>query len=477
VLCASAEHKGKSLLRVYDRSIIIQIRNSSWRLYAYPAQHGFGSTVNTRNVVFISHANPEDNPFTIWLGAKLAGAGYEVWADVLRLRGGQDWQRRLEDAIRNRACKVLLVANEVSVNKQGVRNEIQIASDTARKISDSDFIIPLRLGPYNAPFLVAQSQYIDFERGWASGLAELLQVLQDTYKVPRLVGNTDAWLHVQLIHGKGLTTATERLVSTWLEVRRLPAYVYYYPDLEAAPKNYPKVEYRDGVLTFANQDVPGRRSRRSAIFLKYGWPDLELTIEDARRRFADILNQALEDVFKAKRLKSHEMGTRQLAWWVTADSPQGRISFKWPECVGSRQIQGASLKRNIRWHFGVSASFRSVPLHHFRLKSRLIFTQDGFAPLESTARAHRLRRSFAKGWRNARWRDMFLSFLYWLGDGTTVLDVPVAAGDALVLSLPSIIFSCPVGVEDDDDKSQDEDDPDVEFLTDEELEDEPTEQS
>ena len=127
------------------------------------------------------------------------------------------------------------------------------------------------------------------------------------------------------------------------------------------------------------------------------------------------------------------------------------------------------MKRNVRWHFGVSVSFRSVPFHHFRVKSRLIFTQDGHDPLKSAARAHRLRRSFAKGWRNARWRDMLLSFLYWLGDGTTVLDVPLADDDALVLSLPPIMFCCPVGVEDDGDKSQDEDDPDVEFLTDEEL--------
>ena len=63
-------------------------------------------------------------------------AGYEVWADVLRLKAGDDWQRKLEDGLRNRACKVLLVANQKAVEKQGVRNEIQIASDVARKIGD-----------------------------------------------------------------------------------------------------------------------------------------------------------------------------------------------------------------------------------------------------------------------------------------------------------------------------------------------------
>ena len=40
-----------------------------------------------REALFVSHANPEDNAFTLWLGSRLSAAGYEVWADVLRLRG------------------------------------------------------------------------------------------------------------------------------------------------------------------------------------------------------------------------------------------------------------------------------------------------------------------------------------------------------------------------------------------------------
>ena len=67
-------------------------------------------TTLIRDAIFISHANPEDNELTVWLGARLTAAGYEVWADVLRLRGGQDWQRLLEDALRNKACKVLVAA-------------------------------------------------------------------------------------------------------------------------------------------------------------------------------------------------------------------------------------------------------------------------------------------------------------------------------------------------------------------------------
>jgi hypothetical protein len=419
--------------------------------------------VDKRNIVFITHANPEDNPFAIWLGAKLASAGYEVWADVLRLRGGQDWQRLLEETIRLRTRKVLFAANQVAVGKQGVRNEIQIASDTAKKIHDSDFIIPLRLSDFEKPFLIAHAQYINFERSWASGLKELLETLQDTYKVPRATGNIGTWLDLQLINGKKLTDTTERLISTWLEVRRLPQWIYYNPDFKAVAKDYPKVPFKDGAITCVKQKRQDCVSRRISHLLASGWPALELAANDGWKKFADIANQAFGNVLRDKGLKSHQMASPQPAWWVPTTGPQGRLSFKWPGISGSRQIQGTSTKRKVRWHFGISASFNGVPFHHVRVKSRLIFTQDGNNPIESAVRAHTLRRSFAKGWRNARWRDMLLSFLYWFADGTTVIDVPVASDEALVLSLPPLAFDCPVGVEDAADISQDEDDPDVEF--------------
>ncbi len=77
-----------------------------------------------REALFISHASPEDNAFTLWLGAKLTALGYEVFADVLRLRGGDDWERILETAILEKAAKVLSAATPHGVQKQGVRNEI-----------------------------------------------------------------------------------------------------------------------------------------------------------------------------------------------------------------------------------------------------------------------------------------------------------------------------------------------------------------
>src|SRR5438034_2481600 len=138
-----------------------------------------------RQALFISHANPESNAFARWLGAKLAAMGYEVWADVMRLHGGDDWARELEDALRNRSIKMLFAGTPAALEKQGVRNEIEIASKVASKLKDPKFIIPMRIDPYEPHFRIAHLQYVDFSKSWADGLAEVVDLLVNVYKVPR----------------------------------------------------------------------------------------------------------------------------------------------------------------------------------------------------------------------------------------------------------------------------------------------------
>jgi hypothetical protein len=193
--------------------------------------------MDERAALFITHANPEDNAFTTWLGAKLSVLGYETWADVLAIRGGEDWQRKLEHALRHRARKVLLVGTSRGVQKQGVRNEIQIAHDVGKAIADHEFIIPLRLEPFEAPFLIAHAQYVDFQPGWSAGLNALIETLVG-YGVPRkslhgdrLARADNHWIQIQEIHarrvqnvsvlsGKGLDCRVSR--RTRSRARRAP---------------------------------------------------------------------------------------------------------------------------------------------------------------------------------------------------------------------------------------------------------------
>ena len=147
-------------------------------------------------------------------------------------------------------------------------------------------------------------------------------------------------------------------------------------------------------------------------------------------------------------------------------APTSKIAFRWGDLAGLRQIQGVSLKREMNWHFGVSVAARSAPIRHVRIISRLVFTEEGHKPFDDPARMHRLRRSFAKTWRNARWRDMLLAFLYWLAEGRDSLAVPVSSEEAVILALPPVAWQVPVSLpveeeapEPDDDDPSDDDEP------------------
>ena len=142
------------------------------------------------------------------------------------------------------------------------------------------------------------------------------------------------------------------------------------------------------------------------------------------------------------------MASGQRAWWGKVDDvPSGQISFSWEGGLsGRRQIIGYSEKRLLHWHYGITPKPRVSPFLHVRLVSRVIFSKDGRTPIDNPKRMHRLRRSMTKSWRNAKWRDMLLAFLYWLSDGQKHFHVPVGSEVLLSLHLPPVIFSSPVSI-------------------------------
>jgi hypothetical protein len=422
-----------------------------------------------RDAIFISHANPEDNAFVIWLGTRLSALGYEVWADVLRLAGGDDWQRKLEDALRERSRKVLLVANPVSVSKQGVRNEIQIATEVAKKMKDEAFIIPLKLAKYDSPFLVAHAQYIDFEAGWARGLTQLLKDLREAHSFPPTnFCDIATWKGVQLAHAQEIVAQPESLISNWLAMTRMPALIRRY-DFKAGisigatkaaigSAEAPCVPFKRGFLSCAPlHEIEGHfGSTLPTIlldelpldkFLETGWPFQEIEQRDARSIFTDLTRRGLEVALKARGLQAYPFSDRQTGWWLpTSSGVTGQIPFVWPGLTGRRQIVGESQKRNLHWHYGASIAVRAGPIRHARLKGRLIFTEDGEKPFADPKRMFRLRRSFAKSWRNARWRDMTLSFLAWLVDGDDELYIPMSKSEGLAFAVPPIVWDSPVSI-------------------------------
>jgi hypothetical protein len=324
-----------------------------------------------REASFISHANPGDNAFVRWLGAKLTAMGYEVWADVMRLHGGSDWSRELEEALRTRAIKMLLVCTPAGLDKQGVRNEIEIASQLAAELKDREFIIPLRLERYRPPFRIAQAQYVDFSRGWAAGLTELVDLLINIHKSPRRSGQSmEEWLIAQSIGATRLIEHPERLTANWLIFRRLPQLIRYCEPRSGFSierfqnktlHQWPVIPFNSGVVTFASPDrdgliaanMPARIVYELPVrsFLDVGWEQLKIPVYETRRQFSDLGNQAFENFLESRGLTSNERTRDRHVWWGNIRTfPLTQVRFDWPRQSGRRQIIGVSAKRQMHWH-------------------------------------------------------------------------------------------------------------------------------
>jgi hypothetical protein len=444
----------------------------------------------TRDAIFISHATPEDNAFTLWLGGRLTALGYHVFADVLKLKGGDDWERILEDAIRNKAKRFLLVATPSGVQKQGVRNEITIAIETAKRIKEAGFIIPLRLAAYAPPLQIAHAQYIDFEKGWAQGLAELLPLLEEAgVPTDAAAGDAKTWQSLQLKDARTVGTGPETLISNWLAIDGLPESITFYDfkggisigAAQTAIKEclIPIAAHNRGFISFAPlhqlQDYYGPNLPLQIVdtcdteaFLTSGWHSQRLAPKDCRPKFTDISRRAMDAYFEAKGLKPFEYANGRSAWWGTArHATMDQHAFAWADLKGRRQLVGRSEKRGFHWHYGVSCWARSGPVRHVRVTGRVIFTSNGHELIGDARRVHRMRRTFCKGWRNDKWRDLLLAFWHWLAGGSEFVDIPLGEGVSMRLGLPPISFTAPFGVSSlTDAVLSDEDDDDDELIVD-----------
>ncbi|MDQ2947213.1 MAG: toll/interleukin-1 receptor domain-containing protein, partial [Acidobacteriota bacterium] len=129
-------------------------------------------------MIFVSHANPEDNEFAKWLTLQLANEGYAVWCDQTKLLGGEKFWEDIQTAIKNHTAKFVFVLTEPANNKRGTLDELDCAIGTEKRKNLKDFIIPLKLDDlaYDDTYIsIRRLNQIYFRKSWATGLAKLLE--------------------------------------------------------------------------------------------------------------------------------------------------------------------------------------------------------------------------------------------------------------------------------------------------------------
>ncbi len=129
--------------------------------------------------VFIAYA-AEDSALADRLFQNLTDGGYAAWLDRRKLLPGQNWPRRIEDAIASADFFIGCFSRNSTGKRGGFQAEIRYALDCATRIPlDEVFLIPVRLDDCRVPARIQrETQYVDLFPDWNAGLQRILRIIQ-----------------------------------------------------------------------------------------------------------------------------------------------------------------------------------------------------------------------------------------------------------------------------------------------------------
>lgn len=436
-----------------------------------------------RNKIFISHATPDDNEFASWLSFQLIGLGYQVWCDLLQLKGGEDFWSDIETEIRNNTVKYLYVLSSNSNNREGTLKELTVAQKTKKSLTpeDSDFIIPLHIDKnlsYDDTNIdLVRLNSINFKTSWHTGLIQLLDKFKED-SVPKSSENNfelvkELWQNIYLT-GRKAIEKEEIYSSNWFRITSLPETIYYHRFAEQVPFKFPMWKckfparnYKGFFATFAGphdfiEELPktANYDPQSTIAINVNdilngeYDTTFLSNDDARKTIIYLLNIAFKKFFKASGLKVYKLASKRIAFWfpkeaLDKDKADGILM------VGKMKY---GKDNRINWHFGISGEAKSDSDLHYVIKSHIIFTWDGQSIIDKDSIQHRGRRKQGKNWWNKHWREKLLAFISIFGDEKNNIKIMVSEQKFIVVSSLPILFESPVSYNDPSDENLPEDD-------------------
>jgi hypothetical protein len=427
-----------------------------------------------RKLIFISHANPEDNEFTLWLASRLSAQGYLVWSDLTKLFGAEVFWDDIEDAIRNHAAKVIVVLSRIAQEKDGVLDEINLAVSVERKQRLERFVVPVRID--DLPFSdvkpnLARKNIIDFKNNWAEGFGKLSKVLaRDNVarEYTRSAQEISSWVASILAGSRKVVKEPQSLLSNRFRVSELPQTVNFlsvplpHDQLWARFESfaYPVFPYQGMLATFASLEDVNRflpswliattayRIPLAAILHGKLHRLPQLGWAEASNMLSFLIRTAWDRAMREKGLQPYEMANGRITWFLVNEYSPGNWT-KYPDMDGverRRRLVGRSDKRAIYWHFAMEAWPLISQEPRIALSPHVIFTKDGTTPLSNDKRMHRVRRGFCKNWWNPRWRDLMLAYTFLISDTTRSITLPVGSDQVLGVDSRPVCFETPVSV-------------------------------
>lgn len=438
-----------------------------------------------RDMVFISHANPEDNDFTLWLALQVAKGGFPVWCDLTKLLGGEDFWKDIEQAIRERTAKFVYVLSKTSNTKDGPLQELQVAANVSRDKKFQDFIIPVLiddLPPREFSIQLARLNAIPFNKGWAGGLKDLLGkldrdgVAHSSNFSPSAVAT---WWREHFGAAQGVQNECEQYLSNWFPIQIRPSTLFCHSlsrtqigKIEIqSDLPYPGFQHEHILVSFAPAKDFIVRLGDSVVITESKSYSIEGILSgreslgfcnsrDMKSFVSRLLAQSWEKCIRDKGLSFYLLANGSKCIYPTkVQLGDGVVSFQGTSgkkasrnLIGYKTVKATASEDEYRrlWHFGLSAAPLVHPTPAFAMKAHVVFTKDGSLVLDNKRLLHSARRSQCKDWWNDDWRDRMLAAMAWLSSGNSEISISVGTDSFVTIATEPIGFNSPVSYRDPD---------------------------
>lgn len=411
-----------------------------------------------RDTILITHANPEDNEFSRWLGARLAAAGYRVWLDLRSLRGGQDFWDEIEKTLRTTAIKQIVVASH-HLNKPGVKKELAIGDAVARQLGDPDFIIPIRsenVSFSDLPPELIRRDTINAYPSWGSCLAKLLKTLSES-GVPRKSDEASEFF-ASLVEAQergrlSVVDEPEMLWSNWFSIDPMPELLRLFGskgtreqfDRWLKSSNAPYVSHSGLAATFCDPNTFQLSGADGPTLEPRFWLNTSdllagrniepfVSRADARAHLVNLLRQHWDLAMMRRGLQRFEFSAGRIGWFFPDGLTQGPVKFVLPN--GRRVSRVVSGKfKDRRWHLCLVAKPMLWPAPTLRVHANMALSLDGKTPLPGT-QTQRVRMRLTKSWWNDKWRDLLLAGMNWIAQDNPTISISAGDEDFGISALP-----------------------------------------
>jgi hypothetical protein len=417
-----------------------------------------------RDTIFIGHATPEDNEFTLWLQSKLRNEGYKCECDLSLLLGGEsDYWNTLQEFLEEKCIKYILVVSEVTFKKGGVLDEWEHCKSLEKELELTDFIIPVKIdgSPYNSRIGLNRRNIISFGSNWATGLKRLLKkIINDN--IPHTDGNPlsiSAWYNNVYTNYLGLDKENkDEFFSNWIQIPQLPKKIFFHKfanvkQAKAVLENtfYPAYRHGNQIVSFesvldtfipveqlklnSTEVIESDLSKAFEYYESESFPKFG----DLRRLLSRLLNVSLEKYLKSKNLQIFELSSSKCFYYTHSKENKVKGNFQLGE--KSKKIGLTGKYFDDFWHYGISFRCLLSPELCFSLKNHIVFSEDGEKLWNNPKKSHSARRRKGKNFHNKEWRDLFLSFLSTLSnDNDGKIIIPLSNETNLILSSTPIKF-------------------------------------